>query len=216
MFARIFKACIDFESLLFHGRAALDRLAFYLCSELYNQPNADKFGKLRNVLLNFNTKDAKAQKTLAFLETVLSSLEGILVDTGSGSLRSALIHRRSVSELTTVVYTVHRLGDGRILRFDCEVQKRPVFATSRTLTQSVTFLILNTLGLYLGEQTALALEECEPTWKNLSVSFSTFVDPTKAGPRVSVGKILPNGFLVITEHLRGDVFGAATDVDASA
>lgn len=214
--AAIDEACIDFESLLFHGRAALDRLTFYLCSQLYNQPKADKFSKLRNVLLNFSKKDPKAEKTLAFLDTILSSLEGTLVDTQFRSLRSALIHRCSVGEITTLAYTVHRLDDGRMLRFDYEVQKRPILATSRTLTQSVTFLVLNTLGLHSGEQMALALEECEPAWNNLSVSFSAFLDPTKAGPRVSVVKMLPTGFELITDHLREDVFDAATEVDASA
>jgi hypothetical protein len=81
--AGIDDTCIDFESLLFHGRAALDRLTFYLCLQHYNQPNADRFSKLRNVMLNFNKEDPKARKTLDFLEEVLPSLEGILVDTES-------------------------------------------------------------------------------------------------------------------------------------
>ena len=56
-------ACADFEGLLLQGRAALDRLTWFVTSEFGNPPSSS-FRKLRNVLANFkDTREEAAHRT---------------------------------------------------------------------------------------------------------------------------------------------------------
>lgn len=48
-------AVFDFETLLFHSRALLDRITFFVAKQNYNQA-CDKPTKLKNVLINFKKK----------------------------------------------------------------------------------------------------------------------------------------------------------------
>jgi len=209
------EACVVFESLLFHGRAALDRLSFFVAAQVHRQ-NVDKFSKLANVLANFSDKDPRASRTRGFISDSLPYLEGIVLDTEDSSLRSALVHRRSIGEITTTAFTVHSLKDGKVLRFDHELQRRPLVHSAQRLNQAITYAVLNTLGTYINLGSGIAIDQCRPAWDNLTVCFTEYVDPGKAGPRFSVVKMLPDGFRIHTEHLRPEVLGFARKPVAEA
>jgi hypothetical protein len=202
------EACMAFESLLFHGRAALDRLSFFVAAQVHRQ-SADKFSKLANVLANFSDKDPRASRARGCISDSLPYLEGLVLDTEDSSLRSALIHRRSIGEITTTAFTVHSLEDGRVLRFDHEIQRRPLVHSAQRLSQAVAYVVLNTLGAYINLGSGIAIDQCRPAWDNLTVCFTEYVDPDRAGPRFSVVKMLPDGFRIHTEHLRVEVLGFA-------
>jgi len=203
------EACIDFASLLFHSRAALDRLTLFVAGEVHGQRNADRFSKLQNILANFRLKDQRAVAASEILQCQLASLQGLILDTERRSLRSALIHRSSFGEITVTSFTVQRLADGRIFRFDFELQSYPLIGSAQTLSRSVTFIVLNLLALYTGFPNQLSLTDCDVRWDNPAIHFSDFIDVSKAGPRFSVIKMLPDGFELVTRHLRPDVLKLA-------
>ncbi len=212
---------IYFESLLFHGRAALDRLTAYV-APVHKQQNCDKFSKLRNVLHNDAQKDNRAQHALNIIDVVLPIFQGILLDTDmTKALRSALIHRCSLGELTITGFTFHRLPDERLLLFDQEIRygvKHPVFPLIHSawlLCQYVPFVILNILAIYLEQHAQLTLEACAPLWQNRCVVFSQFITPENSGIRFTVIKVLPGRFTLITETLSPDVLTLAYDVPSS-
>jgi len=76
---RVFdEACTDFESLLFHGRAALDVVTRFIASE-HGQRN-ESFSDLRNLLTrNAPRDDVRASAVLRVLDEV-PEIEGVLAD----------------------------------------------------------------------------------------------------------------------------------------
>jgi hypothetical protein len=71
-------ALTDFESLLFHGRAALDRTTLFISRE-FKQYNCSRYSRLRNVLGDFKDKDQRAQELITILDES-PTMPGIFVD----------------------------------------------------------------------------------------------------------------------------------------
>ena len=214
---RDIKALTDFESLLFHGRALLDRLTFYLAKQNYNQ-DCDKFNKLRNVLANIGKKDERAQSALKIIDESLPSIRGLLIDSEDGkkSLRSTLIHKSTTVENTSCDFTIHALSGGGQIRFDSEIMQFPLMGSAWSLTKYVPFLTLNLLGIYLEHATTLPLYQCNPTWENPFVHFSGHIDPDRKGQIISLVKMHPSGFEIISEqHLQPDVVRLADNSQVS-
>ena len=212
VFHSIDEVCIDFESFLFLARATLDRLSFFVACRVYNQPNSDKFSKLKNVLENFIKKDERATKAIEIINESLPVLSGLIVDSpDTQALRSALIHRRSIGEITSVGFTVHGLPDGRLLYFDCELQNRPVIGSAEKLFKYVVYVNLNLLGIYAGLSGSVSLNDCSPSWTHNIVHYTQLIDQTERGPRFSIVKAFPDGIKILTHHLKPEVFEFAVE-----
>jgi hypothetical protein len=202
---RVFdEACTDFESLLFHGRAALDVVTRFIASE-HNQYN-ESFSDLRNLLTrNAPREDPRASAMLHVLDKT-PEIEGVLADPpGEKSLRSKVAHYTSLQVGIRSAFTVTRLNDGGLLMFDCSALGYPAFATTRKLARDVPFVVLSAVAAYLREPILLTRAGCEPAWRIPTVVFDEFLDKTQAGPIFAVGAPTPDGFKWRREHLRPEV-----------
>lgn len=199
------EACVDFESLLFHSRAALDVLTRFVAAE-HGQVN-ELFSKLRNILTNVG-QDARAATLLRVLDEA-QALKGVLTDPEDApvgkSLRSLVAHYTSLQVEIKGAFTVTRLPNGRLLIFDCSALGHPVLATARRLAQDVPFVVLSAVATYLGEPSPLNRSGCQPTWRNPTVVFDDFIDEMRRGPIFDVAAAIPDGFTYRREHLKPDV-----------
>ena len=207
------EALADFEALLYFGRSALDRLTFAIAKQTYGQ-ECEKFDKLANVLKNYEKKDKRAELAKTLVEVVLPDFQGILIDgkDGNTGLRSLLAHSRSTGESLTHVFTIHRGLDGRILRFDLELNRIGVLDTSWILTRSISFVVLNLVSLYSEFERKLTLKACEPTWQPQCIGLSSFIDSTGKGPRFTTLKTNACAFEIITHHVKEQLFVHAQKV----
>lgn len=202
------EACFDFESLLFHARAALDRVTLFV-SRRHGQ-KSDRFSKLRRTLGNFASRDPCAKQMIAILDAA-PQIRGLLTDEdGSTALRSLVAHRCSVPEGRQIAFTIHLLGGNRRLIFDCEALGRPLLASAEQLNRDVPFVVLNGVAIYMG-LTALPRDDFVRTWQNPTCVFSDFVDDSGQGPRFSVGSMNPDGFIVKRRSLRPSVCDQSID-----
>lgn len=204
------EALTDFETLLYLGRSALDRLTFAVAKQTYGQ-NCEKFDKFANVLRNFQRKDTRAQRAIVAVEASIDAFQGVLIDTKDGKtgLRSLLAHSRSTGESLTNVFTVHRGVDGKVLRFDIELDRNGVLHTSWELNRTIPFVVLNLVALYSDFEKSLTLKDCEPTWAPECIFLSSFIDKTENGPRFTTLRTSACGFKVITHHVRDEIFSHA-------
>ncbi len=209
----VFKAadiCTDFESLVLHGRAALDRLTLFVTGQ-HTHPATDRFSRLGNVLKNFG-KDEKARQVLELLDEA-GEFAGVLTDDGSGALRSLIAHKSGIVEGSRNAFTVHGLGDGRLLIFDCEALGYPVVATSHALASQVPFLVINTLASYL-DVDRLDAAAFQPNWENSTAVFSDFVVQEPTDLLLFVCRMQPDGYSQDTQYLRTEVLAKTIELDA--
>lgn len=199
-------AVFDFEALLFHSRALLDRITFFITKQIYGQI-CDKPNKMRNILSNFIKKDGRVSRAIEVIDEAMPSLYGLIVDTDDGekSLRSHLIHKSTSGENSTCAFTIHSAPGNKAIRFDFEVKGNPIIGSAWTLSKYVPFLALNLLGIYLGLDNGVALDECTPIWKNELKCFTQFIDESATGPEFSMMKMHPSGVEINTRHLNESV-----------
>lgn len=195
-------ALYDYELLLFQGRAILDRLTFYISKQVYNQ-DCSRFDKLSNVLGDFLKKDKRAKTAIDLIEDSTSFFKGLLIDGENykKSLRSRLIHKSTIGESLTCVFTIHTLPDGRVIRFDYEVLEYPLFGSTWILTKYIAYFCLNIIGLYLNHDKRIDIKECEPIWENKFAHFSSFIENKHKGIEFSIINMNPSGFELITRKL---------------
>lgn len=149
----------DFEALLFHARSALDLVTFLVCRGVYGQ-QCDRFSKLANVAADFAPKDARAERLQSMVERVYTPLSGILVDQPTGRcLRSTLIHRSTVGELSQMGFTLHCPATGKRLALDTVLSDYALFNTTGLVGSHVAFFVLNALSIYVGDSTLLAVPQ---------------------------------------------------------
>lgn len=199
-------AIFDFETLLFHSRALLDRITFFITKQIYNQ-NCDKPNKIKNALNNFIKKDGRASQAIQIIEEAMPSFWGLIVDTENGakSLRSHLIHKSTSGENTTCAFTIHSAPENKVIRFDYEVKGYPIIGSAWELSKYIPFISLNLLGIYVGHDIGIALNECIPIWQNNLKCFSQFIDASASGPTFSIIKMHPSGIEINTRHLKQGV-----------
>lgn len=207
------EACADFESLLFHGRAALDRLTAFVSAE--HGERCNRFSRLPRVLKNFSGTDRRARVLLQLLQRA-KGLEGILTDIdGRKSLRSLVAHQTSVVEGMRNGFTIHWLSARRVLIFDCEALGYPVLATSRLLAREVPFVVLNAVAIYLADDRTLSMSAFEPPWQNPTAVFTDYIDPKGNGPVLSVCRMNPDGFTMNRQHVRPAVLKQAVSLSGA-
>lgn len=199
-------AVFDFEVFLFHSRALLDRLTFFITKQIYKQ-DCDKPTKMKNVLINFTKNDERVTRAINIFDEAMPPLLGLIVDSENGekSLRSHLIHKSTSSENSTCTFTIHSAPGNKAIRFDFEVKGYPIIGSAWLLSKYVTFIASNLLGIYLGFDNGVTLDECTPAWKNELKCFTQFIDESASGPKFSMLKMHPSGVEINSKHLKESV-----------
>ena len=200
------EACVDFESLIFLARAAIDKVTYSIATRIYGQ-KCDKFNKFINILGNFSQKDKKAAKTIEVINFALPKVKGILINTDDGktSLRSRLVHQRSFGESITGSFTVHH-GDGnRVFRFDHEVCGYPLIGTAWCLNQLIPFIILKIVGIYSENGKTITLKDCIPSWKNRFIPLSKYIDDSDEGIKITIPILTHSGVKINNRCLKKEV-----------
>jgi len=199
-------AIFDFETLLFHSRALLDRITFFIAKQIYNQ-NCDRLTRIKNVLNNFIEKDGRASRSIQIIDESMPTFYGLIVDTENGgkSLRSHLIHKSTGGESTTCAFTIHSAPENNVIRFDYEIKGYPIIGSAWELSKYIPFISLNLIGIYVGYDIAITLNECIPIWENNLKCFSRFIDESANGPTFSIIKMNPSGIEINKRHLKQSV-----------
>lgn len=199
---------VDFESLLFHGRSSLDRIAFFTARQIYGQ-NCDKYPKLAKVLGNFKKQDAKASRLIDIIDTANPNFEGILFDSLSGkkSLRSHVIHKSTASENAIALFTLHCLGPSKRIAFDSIIGDFPLFQTTHILGQALAFVILNVLSLYVGLGQTLSFEAFRLKWEPVMVDYRDYLSDSQSAQRFTVWNTTPSGCRLSPVPLRPEIMG---------
>lgn len=141
------------------------------------------------------------------IDETMPSLYGLIIDAENGdkSLRSHLIHKSTSSENSTCAFTIHSAPGNKVIRFDFEIKGKPIIGSSWHLSKYVTFIALNLIGIYLGFDSGVILDECAPIWKNELKCFTQFIDESASGPEFSIIKMHPSGLELSTRHLKESV-----------
>ena len=215
-----FETGADFESMIFHGGATLDKLAQFVSQESQNPCN--HYSQLEIKLREAQQNDIRAEHMFRAVNECKSLLTGILLGVpNKGALRNKLIHESSLFELTKMIFVIHWLEDGSVLRFDHEIFDYPLLGTTWSLTNVVTYLVMKAAALYLGRTAQGAIfQEFHHAWQinrglftpkfdNPIIHFSKYKDPEGIGPIFSVGKTLTNGFTIDSYHIKQEVFHLA-------
>jgi len=200
-------AIFDFEALLFHSRALLDRITFFIAKQIYDQ-DCDKPNKIKNVLNNnFVKNDERASRAIKIIDEAMPLFCGLIVDKESGvkSLRSHLIHKSTSGESTTCVFTIHSAPGNKVVRFDYEIMSYPIMGSAWELSKYIPFISLNLLSIYVGYDVTITSNECTPIWVYNLKCFSHFIDKSASGPRFSIIKMLPSGVEINTKHLKPSI-----------
>jgi len=198
---------IDFESLLFHARSALDVTTYFVCSHFYIQ-RCFRFSRLANVLADVATTDARAHILQEVVRTVLVPLGGLLVDIhGRRCLRSELVHRTTIGELTTVAFTLHCVETDKRLALDTVVAGHALLATAGQVTALVAFLVLNTLSIYVARGTQPRLPNSPLNWSHHFVDYTRYeTDEAEESNVFTVWRPLPSGLTLTPVRLRNEIF----------
>ena len=185
---------IDFESLLFHSRSSLDRVAFFTAKQIHNQ-DCDKYTKLANVLVNFQKKDSRALRLIEIINAANPVFEGILFDdcNGKKSLRSHLIHKSTAAENARSLFTLHCINPGKRIAFDSIIVDCAIFKTSEILGQGLAFVTLNTLSLYLGLNRTLIFDDFELRWRTSMVDYRNYLSERPNADKFTIFNTNPSG-----------------------
>ncbi len=201
---------IDFESLLFHGRGALDRVAFFISKQIYDQ-DCDKYPKLANVLGNFIINDCRASKFVKIITNANPIFEGILLDLPSGekSLRSHLIHKSTASENAIAQFTLHCIAPQKRIAFDSILDNYALFKSSQNLGKGLAFVILNALSLYIGIDEVIPLKKFGLKWKSRMVDYREYLNDSHSTIKFTIFNTTPSGFLLSPVSLSSEILNKA-------
>lgn len=199
--------CTDFESLLFHGRAVLDKLTWTISAK--HSQKCSQFSKLANVLTDI-TKDKRASRLLGLIKNA-TEISGTLVDIGGKTaLRSRVAHLESTVVNAHHMFMLHRLEDGRILVFDCESMGYPVLGTSHRLALAIPYVVQNALAIYLGCRQA-PRDVFTPSWAIPVVTYSDYIREDGNGRDFTVIRADPEAFHLETMNLDVSVMDRAIE-----
>lgn len=196
---------IDFESLLFHSKGSLDRVAFYVAKQVYGQ-DCDKYQRFANVLSNFKEKDNRALRLIDVIKESDPLFEGVLIDIGTKkSLRSHFIHKSTASENARSLFALHCVGPNKQIAFDSILGDYAIFKTSQNLGKAIPFVILNALSLYLGMDRTLSLNDFTLEWETQMVDYRDYISECSDAIRVTLYNIYPSGFTPFPVSLNPEI-----------
>jgi hypothetical protein len=215
----------DFEGLLLQGRAALDRLTWFVSAEYRNQ--CSSYRRLASVLENFRT-DSRAQEILGVLADAADWLNALYAQLDAPeSLRDLIGHRHAVSEGIQNCFSSVAVPPGRVLLLDCEIRlpglNKPVstFGSAHASAKYLPFVVLGTLALF-ADLAVLELGHYGPTWQNLSVALSSFIQDEPPGTLLREGaltyvtEMTPDGFQLTTRNVSRDLYDHCIKVTNAA
>jgi hypothetical protein len=197
------EACADFEGLLLQGRAALDRLTFFLNHQFFpnNKNKSDRFSRL----LGSIRKAQHPHPQMAAVDRLITEADWLVsffTDVSSRSLRSFVAHRVAVLEWMDTCFTIIRVPNGRLLLFDGVVNRVPVFATSQRISAQLAFVVLNCVGLFT-TGLELPLASYATPWPNRTVVLADFIADVETPLLQGVAKrMTPGGFEFEFNYLR--------------
>jgi len=208
-------ACADFESLLLQGRAALDRLTWFVSKEFTQ--SCSSFRRLDSLLRNFEKNSDLAQTLIAVMAESMPWMGGLLAKIESGdSFRDFVAHKGAAAERMSNCFGITFIDNQRALLFDCELDPFPLFRTSVEAVQYLSFTVLNMLAACIGQQT-LPLPDYKSQWRARTVVFSDFVIQRPAHAPLTeyhltvVRHMHPDGFVVTTQNIKSEIFGLAVN-----
>jgi len=204
------EACADFEGLLLQGRAALDRLTFFLNHQFF--PNAQDKSDRFSRLLGSIEKAQRPHPNMAAVESLFTEaswLVSFFTDGSGRSLRSFVAHRTAVLEWMDTCFTITRVSEGYVLLIDGVVNDVPVFATSQQISAQLAFVVLNCIGLFT-TGSKLPLASCATPWQNRTVVLQDFVSDVETPLLQGVAKrMTPGGFEFEFQYLQDKVLNHA-------
>ncbi len=196
---------IDFESLLFHSKGSLDRVAFFVAKQIYNV-DCDKYQKLANVLKNFKEKDVRALRLIDIITGSYPLFEGVLIDiVGKKSLRSHVIHKSTASENARSLFALHCVGPNKRIALDSILDDYAIFKTSQNLGKALPFVILNALSLYLGMDRTLSLNDFVLGWETQMVDYRDFISECSDAKSFSIYNTYPSGCQLFPVSLNPEI-----------
>ena len=205
-------ALADFEGLLLQGRAALDRLTWFLTSSYYPANKTRSFRKLRKALSNAGKGD-DARPLLAILGIAEPWFNDVLATLDSPeSLRDLVGHKHAIAEGIETCFAVTYLSLNTALAFDCEVRlpglpTMPLLRSACHAAQHLSFTVLNSLAVVTSTPT-LPAEAFQSTWALRTVVRSDFlVDEPDDSPKTEntlsvVQRLTPDGLEMSTRNYR--------------
>ena len=208
-FVRGAEVLTDFESLLFHGRGTIDRLTFFITKQIYGQC-CDEYPKLVNVLNNF-TSDSRATALVDIVLAANSFFEGVLFDAppDKKSLRSHLIHKSTAGENTHTLFTLHYIAPNKRIAFDSILGDYPLFKTTMNLGRALSFVVLNTLSLYIGNGDTLPIDDFNLKWKSKFVDYRDYISESHTNNRFTLLETTPSGCILSPVSLRPEIASQA-------
>ena len=205
--------CADFESLLLQGRAALDRLTWFAAKEFGQSCNS--FRKLPGLLENIREKKELAGILLKIVKEATPWTTGLLAKIeGGDSFRDFVAHKGATTEKMSSCFGINFVANQRVLLFDCELDRFPLFSTSFEAVQYLSFTVLNTLSATI-EGAVLPLDAYTCQWRPLTVVLSDFVVQESENGILTkdfitfVKHMHPDGFVSMTRNVRADLFDHA-------
>lgn len=190
-----------FESTIFQAGATMDRLARFIGKHCAD-PNCKMISHLFRTLRTAQARDIRAEWLFHAYCQIQPTVEGLLVGREvagtfvNDCLRHDLIHNMSLRELELIPFHIAWLPDGGVLRFDYEFEyvnragslQISALRTIRSLTQSVTYIVLYAASVFLSRTAFGALighglarewnfgiTIGEPVWENPAICMSDFV-----------------------------------------
>lgn len=217
---------MEFESLILHSVAALDTVANLFADhcngcEILNakgKPIQIYFKDAQTALANSVPSDKRAQYLLDVLNECEPTLHDIVLSIGRKTLRNHLAHETPIADLTESNFVIDWLPDGTVLRFDHEVYGMPLVASSRSLIQTVGYLVMKSVAILLATSDSTVVQEeldaalglvrdlCEPSWSNPVISWRGYVSTNKDDPEFTVAKTEADGFTIQHLQLSPEVF----------
>ncbi|MBO6770803.1 MULTISPECIES: hypothetical protein [unclassified Thalassospira] len=196
------EACIDFESFLFHGRSALDKLCLQINREF--DQNSDRYSKLVNVLGNFPNNEIASQLSKIILESNKHFNDLLIDGLPSGkSLRSLQMHRSSIGQSTKTNFCIHHHPKRGKIFFDHYFLDFPLINTTWNLTKWIGYLILGSLSLLLENKLDITPHHCRPKWVPDIIPISDY-ETSRKGVTVTVAKLSNSGVQIINKTIKAE------------
>ena len=219
-------ALTDFEGLLLQGRAALDRLTWFLTTSFYPSKTSS-FRRLRNIISPFEEKRNDAREMVAILDVVEPWFDVVFAQLDAPeSVRDLVGHKAAITEGIETCFAVTYTAPHSALALDCEVRlpriaaKTPLLRSARDAAQHLSFTVLNSLAVSIGIPT-LPATAFEPTWILRTVVLSEFIMEEPDGSPLTenalhvVRRMTPDGFDISSRNYRPAIRDHIIKVDSA-
>jgi len=201
------EACVDFESLLFHGRAALDRVTLMI--DRMQNGNCSSFSSFSNILRSIVPPE-RSRRLQALVSECAVVRSVLLSGPDRKGLRDQVAHRAAFSEGTTILFTVFRCADGRLLVFDAKVFGVSVIHTACALAAEIPYLVINMITVALGFDEPEPMTAFRGSWADPFIDRDEFISENQEHLRFPVGMRATHGaFTMNWQRVRPELFNRA-------